>query len=73
MDYRKHGKHSVIRLKDVAAVERSFIRFTNETTCQQTSDAHLCAKCNNSYGYAGDLGISEKAAHLDLAITLSTS
>jgi hypothetical protein len=72
LDYQRHGKQSIIKLKDVAAVKRFFIRSTDDNIVEQDSDLRLCPKCKDSYGTVKDLSISEKSAHLALATKLST-
>jgi hypothetical protein len=72
LDYQRHGKQSIVKLKDVAAVKKFFIPPTDNNIIDQDSDLRFCPKCKDNYGAVQDLSISEKSAHLALATTLST-
>ena len=69
LDCHKVDKHSIVRLKDAAAVRRFFVRSADESVTEDP-EAHICDNCRESFGKGNDFVVSEKDGHLALAITL---
>lgn len=70
LDCQRTESHSLVKLKDPAAVRRYFLHADEQTVAEKSDDIQVCDNCRNKIGSTQELEISEKHGHLLMAVTM---